>query len=97
MLLSTDRERDLCSLLGNLARNIFGDSHGLGGPDFLGDNNNFLGDSDPSFGVSTFLDVESGESELLPVLTFLATFSVLLLLPTTFLGEVSCRMGILEP
>ena len=81
-------------MLGNLARNIFGESQGFGGENFLGDDGNFFGDP-----PSTFLDVESGESEeQLPVLlNFFETFSEFVLFATIFLGEFSNRMGILEP
>ena len=97
-MLSTDSDRVVRgSFPVSLDRNIFGESQGLGGPfdAFFGDSKSFF-----SFDDSTFFDVESGESDVLPPLSFFtATLSdVEFPPPTTFFGELgSSRIGIFEP
>ena len=91
---STERDRDLGSLLGKRALNIFGDNHGFGGPeDFFGESKTFFDE----FSVSTFFDVASGDSDELPLLSFFKFSEVVAASEGDFLVDVSRRIGILDP
>lgn len=90
---STESDRDLGSLLGKRARNIFGDNQGFGGPeDFFGESKSFF----DGFSVSTFFDVASGDSDELPLLSFFK-FSDVVASEGDFFVDVSRRIGILDP